>query len=233
MKIIEIDGVGPVQLVKHANSRSLRISIGPNGTVKVTIPRWTPYQAGAAFALSKRLWIIENLQPTVLIRNGTPIGKFHHLYFRPNDKATGVSSRRKGSELIVSYPSALSQNDPTVQQSANKIAIKALREQAESLLPNRLRDLANKHGFEFKSVSVRQLKARWGSCNSKSEITLNLFLMQLSWELIDYVLLHELTHTKAMHHGPEFWEIFEAALPGAKKKRSALRAHKTQVITTD
>lgn len=231
MKTIDIDGVGSVQLVKHASSRSLRITIGPNGVVKVTIPKWTPYQAGVAFAMSKRQWIIDNQQPVEVIKDGTSIGKFHHLYFRPNDKVSSVSSRRKGSELIVSYPSHLALTDSSVQQAANKIAIKALREQAESLLPKRLRDLATKHGFEFRSVSIRQLKARWGSCNSKQEITLNLFLMQLPWDLIDYVLLHELTHTKAMHHGAEFWGIFESALPGAKKKRTELRMHKTQVNT--
>lgn len=228
MKIIVLPDIGEVQLIKHARSRSIRITIASNGKIKVTLPSYVPYQAGAAFARSKRDWILENIEPIEIIKDGSAVGKFHHLYFRSSSTNATVTSRRKGSELIVSYPDSLRWDSTDVQAAANKIAIKALREQAENLLPKRLRDLADKHDFEFKSVSVRQLKARWGSCNSKKEITLNLFLMQLPWELIDYVLLHELTHTKALHHGPEFWSIFETALPGAKQRRKALKNYKPQ-----
>lgn len=229
MKIVAIPEIGEVQLIKHAKSKSIRISIGADRTVKVTLPRWAPYQAGVAFVHSKRSWILENLnamQPTTSIKSGVPVGKFHHLYFKASPSNATITTRQKGSELWVTYPDRLQQNSPQVQAAAKRIAAKAMREQAENLLPKRLRDLADKHGFEFKSVSVRQLKARWGSCNSKQEITLNLYLMQLPWDLIDYVLIHELTHTKALHHGPDFWAIFEQALPGAKQRRKALKNHK-------
>lgn len=228
MKTVVLPDIGEIQLTKHAKSRSIRITIAPNGKVKITLPKWAPYQAGVTFAHSKKDWILENLQPMEIIKDGSAVGKFHHLYFRPSSSNATVTSRRKGSELLVAYPDTLRWDSPAVQTAANKIAIKALREQAENLLPKRLRDLADKHSFTFKSVSVRQLKARWGSCNSKQEITLNLFLMQLPWELIDYVLLHELTHTKALHHGLEFWEIFEEALPGAKQRRKNLKSYKPQ-----
>jgi predicted metal-dependent hydrolase len=226
MKTVTVADIGEVQIVKHATAKSLRITIRPGGIVRVTIPRWTPYQAGTAFVLSRKEWILQNLQPQSDLKNGMAIGKFHHLYFAASPTNKTISTRQKGSELWVTYPDSFTQQSSAVQEAAVKVAIRALRTQAENLLPNRLRTLADKHGFDYKSVEVRQLKARWGSCNSKQEITLNLFLMQLPWDLIDYVLLHELTHTKALHHGPEFWEIFEAALPGAKKQRKALHSHK-------
>ncbi len=229
MKIVHIEGIGEVQLIKHAASSSIRITLDAKGKVKITLPRWAPYQAGIQFAKSKREWILANLQPATIIKDGTAIGKFHHLYFRPSGVNKTISTRQKGSELIVSYPDSLRITDPKVQAAAEKIALRALREQAENLLPKRLQDLAQQHGFSYKSVSVRQLKARWGSCNSKQEITLNIFLMQLPWDLIDYVLLHELTHTQALHHGADFWRIFETALPGAKQRRKALHAHKPQI----
>jgi predicted metal-dependent hydrolase len=47
--------------------------------------------------------------------------------------------------------------------------------------------------------------------------------MELPWEAIDYVLLHELTHTRHMHHGPEFWQAMEARLPGARRFARELR----------
>jgi predicted metal-dependent hydrolase len=226
MKTVIIPDIGEVQVVKHAQARSLRMSIRPDGTVRVTIPKWTPYQAGVVFAQSKKDWIAEHLQPVTQLQNGMAIGKFHHLYFQASASNKTISTRQKGSELWVTYPDTYTQTSPAVQKAATKIAIRALRDQAEKLLPQRLRTLADKHDFIFTSVQVRQLKARWGSCNHKQEITLNLFLMQLPWDLIDYVLLHELTHTKALHHGPEFWQIFESALPGAKQQRKRLHDYK-------
>ena len=222
MKTISIEGIGEVQLIKHARSQSLRITIN-GGKVKVTMPKWTPFQAGAAFALTKKDWILEHLQQPTELKSGMAVGKFHHLYFQSSATNATISARQKGSELWVTYPDTYTQLSSAVQTAARKLGIRALRTQAENLLPQRLRELAEKHGFTFKSVEVRQLKARWGSCNNEKEITLNLFLMQLPWELIDYVLLHELTHTKAMHHGPEFWSIFETSLPGAKQKRQKLK----------
>ena len=142
---------------------------------------------------------------------------------------TKPTTRQKVSELWVTYPEGSNIASVASQKAAQTIAKRALRNQAENLLPKRLADLANKHDFVFKSVVVRQLKARWGSCSSQSDITLNFFLMQLPWDLIDYVLLHELSHTKALHHGPEFWAIFDAALPGAKKKRNQLRDYKPAI----
>lgn len=229
MKIVTIPDIGEVQLQKHARSGSIRISIKSDGKVVVTMPKWAPYSAGVAFVKAKQSWILANQEPVTHIVNGQAIGKFHHLYFRASPEIDSPTTRQKGSELWVTYPENLSTSSPSVQKAAQTIAKRALRIQAENLLPKRLADLASKHNFSYNSVGVRQLKARWGSCSSKKDITLNFFLMQLPWDLIDYVLLHELTHTEAMHHGPEFWAIFDEALPGAKQKRKELKAYKPAI----
>lgn len=229
MKQVTIPDIGEVQLQKHAKSQSIRISIKSDGKILVTMPRWAPYSAGVAFVRSKRSWILANQEPVTHIINGQAIGKFHHIYFRASSQIDSPTTRQKGSELWVTYPDGMDIGSTVVQKAAQTIAKRALRNQAENLLPKRLADLAQKHNFSYNSITIRQLKARWGSCSSKQDITLNFFLMQLPWDLIDYVLLHELTHTKAMHHGPEFWAIFDEALPGAKQKRKELKAYKPAI----
>ncbi len=112
-----------------------------------------------------------------------------------------------------------------VQDAAASASLKALRKEAETLLPQRLRTLSDQTGLGYASVSVRQLKSRWGSCDNHKEITLSIFLMQLPWHLIDYVLVHELTHTKVMRHGAPFWEELERHLPGAKQLRKEMAAY--------
>lgn len=79
------------------------------------------------------------------------------------------------------------------------------RVKAKILLIDRLNKLAKKHGFTYNKVSIRNQKARWGSCSAKNNISLNMKLVRLPEELIDYVILHELVHLKIKNHSKDFW----------------------------
>ncbi len=226
---VDISGIGLVTLVKHRRSRSLKISLQPNGTVRVSLPMWAPYRAAIKFAESKRGWIEQHRQQPAILVSGQAIGKAHHLYLIPSARTLKVSARQQDSTLRVQFPATLSASSSEVQSVARKLAVRALRAEAKRLLPSRLHELAARYNFTFKSVQIRQLKARWGSCTHQQDITLNLFLMQLPWELIDYVLVHELCHTKHLHHGPDFWTELERAIPDAKRRRKAMRAHKPAI----
>lgn len=225
-KQIQIPGVGPVTLYKRRGNRSLRLSVSADGEVRVSMPSWLSYRAGEQFAYSKAEWIAAHRQPApAALQHGQPIGKAHRLYFNRSFETQRVSARLKQNLVEVTHPPHLDPQDKAVQKVARTASIRALRKEAERLLPYRLQQLAERNGFSYQSVSVKQLKSRWGSCSSKQEITLNLFLMQLPWHLIDYVLLHELTHTKVMQHGAPFWQELERHAPGAKKLRQEISAH--------
>jgi len=157
------------------------------------------------------------------LREGQAIGKAHHLRFQATESLKKPTTRITTTEIVVKYPSGLTPNSPAVQNVAEAACKRALRSQADSLLPQRLAVLAEQHNFTFSEVSVRQLKSRWGSCDQNKNIVLNIYLLQLPWELIDYVLLHELAHTKVLRHGPEFWNVLEASLPNAKSYRKSIK----------
>jgi predicted metal-dependent hydrolase len=74
--------------------------------------------------------------------------------------------------------------------------------------------MAAKHRFAFKAVYIKNLKSKWGSCSSQGNINLNLHLMRLPDHLIDYIILHELCHTRQMNHGPEFWKLLNTITGG-------------------
>jgi len=106
--------------------------------------------------------------------------------------------------------------------------LKALRKKAVEYLPERLRILAGLHGFTYNSIRISKSKSRWGSCSSKKNIGLSLFLMNLSSHLIDYVILHELCHTIEMNHSHKFWELLDSTCNGkAKALRKELRSFRT------
>lgn len=223
-KQIELPEIGTVNFIKRKGAKSIRVTINADSSVRVTLPPWVPYQAGISFAKSKKEWIKQHQRPSKLFAQGELIGKAHRLLFVPA-AATVAKSRIKGTEIRISYPSEQQITAPSVQAAAERAARRALKQQAEALLFRRLEDLANAHGFKYRSVSVKRLKSRWGSCGPQADITLNIFLMQLPWSLIDYVLIHELVHTQIHNHGPDFWKRFEASLPGAKNYRKQLRTH--------
>ena len=80
---------------------------------------------------------------------------------------------------------------------------------ARRVIGDRLEELAVRHGFTYNRLFVRNQKTRWGSCSNKNNINLNVNLIRLPAALRDYVILHELVHTRIKNHGPLFWEELE------------------------
>jgi predicted metal-dependent hydrolase len=194
------------------------------------MPYWVPYEAGVQFARSRQSWIAEHRESRdASLKHGQEIGKSHRLYFEASPVAAKVTSRVSESVVRITHPVACTVADSSVQGAAEKASIRALRSQAEALLPGRLRELADEFDFEYNSVQVKQLTGRWGSCDSHQNIVLNLFLMKLPWTLIDYVLLHELTHTNILRHGPDFWEAMRRVLPDVQVRRKAMKQHRPTV----
>lgn len=214
-----------VKIYKRKGSRNLRLTITSTGVARVTIPAWAPYRAGLEFAKSRDPWIRMNTPTQSILTHQQAVGKAHRLNLVRSVSASRVLTRLGNNTVTVTYPTNFDETSTEVQDAAKKASIRALRAQAEQLLPIRLRDLANAHGFSYKGVSIKQLKGRWGSCDNQSRIVLNLYLMQLPWDLIDYVLLHELTHTNILKHGPDFWAAMEEVLPHAKSYKKRLRTH--------
>lgn len=218
-----------VKIYKRRGSRSIKLAIDSGGGLKVSIPYWVPYKTGLDFAKSKEAWIDKHHSPAPVLSHGQPIGKAHHIEFVPDSAIDKPRSSIKATSILIRYPSHMDTSEDEIQKAAQKASIKALRKQAETLLPQRLDALARQHGFEYRSVSVKQLKSRWGSCDQNKEIVLNLYLMQAPWDLIDYVILHELTHTKILRHGHEFWKEMERVRPEVKTLKKRLRDYKTIV----
>ncbi len=98
-------------------------------------------------------------------------------------------------------------------------------EEATNKLTCRLWEIARKHNFSFNKVKVRVMKSRWGSCSSKNDISLNAKLTGLPDRFINYVLLHELVHTKVKNHSVNFWFALNAHLHEAKRIDKELRQY--------
>ena len=97
-------------------------------------------------------------------------------------------------------------NSESSRTYLENVIVGVYRYEAKKLLPPKLTELAVKHDFQFSKITIRNNKRNWGSCSSRNNISLNLQMMKLPDELIEYILLHELVHTKIKNHGPGFWQ---------------------------
>jgi len=111
----------------------------------------------------------------------------------------------------------------TVNGSISDISNSFNRTQAKTKLIKRFEVLAAMHGFTYNRVFIRNQQTRWGSCSHKNNISLNITLTRLPAELMDYVILHELVHTRYKNHGKAFWAELDRFVLNSKKKSAQLR----------
>lgn len=88
---------------------------------------------------------------------------------------------------------------------------------AEEMIKRRVNELCLSYGFIFNKLRVKEMKSRWGSCSHGNNISINAKIYLLSGEMADYIMLHELMHTRIKDHGRRFWGEMERIMPGAKK----------------
>jgi len=98
-----------------------------------------------------------------------------------------------------------------------------LKQMAESHLCEMLRSISNEVGIPFHQATIRNNTTRWGSCTSKKNISLCCRLLFLPAYLVRHVILHELCHTKIMHHGKAFWDLLTKLDPNTDIHDKALK----------
>jgi predicted metal-dependent hydrolase len=105
-----------------------------------------------------------------------------------------------------------------------------LRGRATRVLPPRLMALAARFDLTVTHVSVRNQRARWGSCATGGRISLNWRLIQTPAAVCDYVLIHELMHLRQPNHSARFWVLVARACPDHEASRQWLRAHEAALL---
>lgn len=225
MPTIVDEEFGTIILRRSARATHVRIRVAPDGRLRASLPLYAPLFLVRRLIKTSReelRTMLRQSQPTTIYENGMLIGKSHTLIVR-STSAKSASTRLHGQQLIVSLPSNLELNDPGITQTIRDGSIDALRVEAKSYLPKRLAFLSQKTNLHYEKVRFSHASGRWGSCSSNKTISLNIALMNMPFELIDYVLIHELSHTKQMNHSEAFWQLVAQFDPQYKKHRAELK----------
>ena len=132
-----------------------------------------------------------------------------------------VCSKRVWIEKHLAKMRQVEQNHRILSKNFNNIN----RADARKILMERLDELAEKHGLKYNRVFVRNQKTLWGSCSAKNNISLNAKLVKLPERLMDYIILHELVHTRVRNHGKKFYTELGRLVPDQKLLNSELKKY--------
>lgn len=160
-----------------------------------------------------------SIRPFKGVRVAVPYGvSFNRALMFAQSKAGWINKHLGKMEQLELKARAVSHTSPIDRAAAREVLI------------DRLDFLAKKYGFNYNRVFIRNQKTRWGSCSTKNNISLNVNLVRLPDELIDYTLLHELVHTRVKNHSRRFWDQMDLLLGDAKKIDKKLRAYEFLLI---
>ena len=168
------------------------------------------------------------------------------LVKRKRSKRLSLSLEKKGV-LKISIPYFLSYNEAIGILNNNKVWVEKYikrmekieaqhqdlpreetiysKDEAGCIIKKRVCEISKKLGFEYTGIKVKEFKTRWGSCTTKNHINLNIKLINLPQYLMDYVIVHELVHTKIKNHKNEFWKEIEKCMPSGKEFDRALKKY--------
>ena len=210
---------GEIKIRKNKLARSVKLSVGVDGSLRASIPYYSPEFAVQRLVNHNRAQIREMLtlhNAKNLYKNGDLIGKTHTLFLQHFD-GENIKISFEGNQILFQIPENLPFESSIIQAEIRKIVVKTLRKQAKAYLLRRINFLAEKYGFYFKKLRFSHTSTRWGSCSSSGTISLNIALMNLPHHLIDYVIIHELCHTRQMNHSEKFWAEVSKYCPDYKK----------------
>jgi predicted metal-dependent hydrolase len=117
-----------------------------------------------------------------------------------------------------------------LQKPHTKVEITNYTEEAHALAAARLAHFAELYRsvhdihLSHNSITIRNQKTRWGSCSRTRSLSFNYRIACIPPALADYIIVHELCHTKEMNHSPKFWKLVEKTIPDYAARRRALRA---------
>lgn len=187
MAIIKHTTLGLIECVRSLRSRSIRLSVRHDRTIRLTYPIFVRQKDAIAFAESKVEWILKTRERLEERRATVP-----------------TITREEANELL---------------------------NRARGYIPVAIARLAKEHGFHYTSLRLSSARTRWGSCSGKNGISLSIFIMRLPIHLREFIILHELCHTRHHNHSEAFHALLDSLVGGKEKALNReLKAHIIPII---
>ncbi|WP_432722357.1 SprT family zinc-dependent metalloprotease [Jeongeupia wiesaeckerbachi] len=200
---------------RSARRRSIGLKIAADG-LSVTLPERAPL-ADADRAVSERLgWILKHLAkrpaPPPQLADGVQVGWF-------GKPLTLVAGARRSA--LVDGALHIAGDGETLAPALQRF----LQRTARAYFAERVALWAERMALQPAAIKLTSAGTRWGSCTAAGVVRLNWRLVQSPFDVIDYVIIHELAHLAELNHSPRFWAIVERHCPHWRDLRAWLKTH--------
>ena len=235
-----LGGIAVGYELKRGKRRTIGFSVSADG-LTVSAPKWVPLYEIDKAVLEKASWIIKKLQETrarhqrlesarIEWKDGTTLpflGEQVIVVLDPRHAFGGVGAELKSSidtlpgvthlTLHVGLPHCA-----TADQIKDAVQAWLMR-QAKRIFTERLNHFAPTLNVQWRKLSLSSAGTRWGSASADGSIRLNWRLIHFKQSVIDYVVVHELSHLRVMDHSPRFWDTVRAVVPDYAELRGQLK----------
>ena len=229
MEYIEIEGF-KIAVKGGGNIKNLSLRMAPGKGAWVNVPYGFSKSQVVKFIEEHKDWIkqnfakFESLHLTNKYAIGDKISTRLHVVEIEENRGAGFASRRVGRRVVIYVPSLIKEG--VLDSVVDKVLVEVMRSECAEILPARVKMLADKYGFKYGKLSFRNNSTNWGSCSGTNNISLNVKLMKMRDQVIDYVILHELCHTVVKNHSDDFWRLMTKVCPNWQTLRRELRGVK-------
>ena len=234
-----LDEVAVAYQFKRGKRRTIGFSVSADG-LTVSAPKWVPLYEVDKAVLEKSDWITTKLQETrarherlesarIEWKDGATLpflGEQVIVVLDPRHAFGGVGAELKSSVDTLPGVTHLTLHvglPQTATADQIKDAVQAwLMRQAKRIFTERLNHFAPTLNVQWRKLSLSSAGTRWGSASADGSIRLNWRLIHFKQSVIDYVVVHELSHLRVMDHSPRFWDTVREVVPNYAQLRSQL-----------
>ena len=201
-------------LRRNSNARRITLRISAlDGKITVTGPNNVDYKELKSFAESKKTWLKskrKSFEPPILVSEGIkiPIGGID----------TKISFGEFQMQKKVGSILYICQQKPVSTQVK-----KYLKEICRVQVDNMCKGFAERLGAQFRKITLRDTRSRWGSCSNDAKLMFSWRLVMAPENILAYVAAHEIAHLKYMNHSNEFWQTVEYLFGPYKNERTWLK----------
>ena len=228
----------PYTIEVRPRRRHLAIQVDQRQQLKVLVPSGYPYQEIEPFLLEKSRWILHHITKPISRWTGLEKQFIDGDEFRVRgtmvrlrlgaEGEPGVDVDQREGILRVGFPDGRAHPHPTEIRDA---VVRWYRALAAELLVERVAHYRVMVGRGPAQIKISEYKARWGYCRGDGLIAFNWRIVQAPDPVIDYVVVHELTHLQHPHHQKRFWEALEDVTPDFRIQKQWLREHGAELTT--
>lgn len=232
-----IDGLTtelPVRLIWRKRQKRIRLRLDTDaGILKVSAPRNVSEKRIMNFLEQEEAWIRKQWQKFETAVADVSREKHagdNHIFIWGSwwpVITKQITNRGKTDVMVLRLKQAHIEcavgGKPTELQVPAELKQKFLERLARRFIPARVRKRGEEMGLEPDKVYIRSQKTKWGSCSSRKNVSFNWRLIMCPIRIIDYLIVHELSHLQHMNHGEQFWKLVEAHYPDRKEAQRWLK----------